>query len=504
MAAKELEFMAWSSVNASPIHRQLFALAAAASLCATACSSNGSDPDSQVAIRALTGADGGIIKPLYQLQNEYIDLRFGMFLHFGILTYTGRWAQGNLPINQFNPVNLNPGQWADAAVAAKMKFGVLTTRHHDGFALWPSAASTFNVGHITWRNGQGDVVREYVDAFRARGLGPGLYYSIWDNTQGIGNSDPVTPAQMNYVTTQLTELLTNYGPIPILVFDGWSWKTGHQRVPYQTIRDLVKSLQPECLITDHTGLVDPWEADIMDFEEPKGVWAPVGNTIAADQEQKINGSGGNDWFWAPNIGGIMTVTQIVNQHLQVLEPRYTNFVLNCPPNRDGLMDAAIVSRLAEVGAAWSPNPSRPTLPSQPPIIEYPYTPISATATNGTAFNAIDSKNDVTSHTLWSAKNLPQSVTMDLGQLRPDVGMLQVLENYARTGPTTSGNITSFRILVSADGSAFTEVSSGTWPADAKPHTAIFGPVAARYVRFEARAASSVSAVATDITIGANR
>jgi alpha-L-fucosidase len=401
-------------------------------------------------------------------------------------------------------VNLNPGQWADAAVAAKMKFGVLTTRHHDGFALWPSAASTFNVGHITWRNGQGDVVREYVDAFRARGLGPGLYYSIWDNTQGVGNSDPVTPAQMSYVTTQLTELLTNYGPIPILVFDGWSWKTGHQRVAYQTIRDLVKSLQPECLITDHTGLVDPWEADIMDFEEPKGVWAPVGNTIAADQEQKINGNGGNDWFWAPNIGGYMSVAAIVNQHLQVLEPRYTNFVLNCPPNRDGLMDAAIVTRLAEVGAAWSPNLSRPPLPAQPAIIEYPYTPISATATNGTAFNAIDSKNDVTSHTLWSAKNLPQSVTMDLGQLRPDVGMLQVLENYARTGPTTSGNITSFGILVSTNGTTFTEVSSGTWPADAKPHTAIFGPVAARYVRFEARAASTVSAVATDITIGANR
>ena len=93
-----------------------------------------------------------------------------MFIHFGILTYTGSWSQANLPISMFNPVNLNPGQWADAAVAAKMKYAVLTTRHHDGFALWPSAVGNFSVRNISWRNGQGDVVREFVDAFRARSL----------------------------------------------------------------------------------------------------------------------------------------------------------------------------------------------------------------------------------------------------------------------------------------------------------------------------------------------
>ena len=93
-----------------------------------------------------------------------------MFIHFGILTYTGTWSQANLPINMFNPVNLNAGQWADAAVGAKMKYGVLTTRHHDGFALWPSAVGNFSVRNIPWRSGQGDVVQEFVDAFRARDL----------------------------------------------------------------------------------------------------------------------------------------------------------------------------------------------------------------------------------------------------------------------------------------------------------------------------------------------
>src|SRR5580704_2895669 len=74
-------------------------------------------------------------KPLEQLQRDFVDLRFGMFLHFGILTYTGSWSKPNLDITQFNPTGLDPGQWADAAVAAKMKYGVLTARHHDGFAL---------------------------------------------------------------------------------------------------------------------------------------------------------------------------------------------------------------------------------------------------------------------------------------------------------------------------------------------------------------------------------
>ncbi len=70
-------------------------------------------------------------------------------------------------------------------------------------------------------------MREYVDAFRAAGLLPGLYYSVWDTTAGHRQRQTITRAQIDYVKTQLTELLTNYGPIPILVFDGWSWKMGH-------------------------------------------------------------------------------------------------------------------------------------------------------------------------------------------------------------------------------------------------------------------------------------
>src|SRR5450432_4523090 len=128
---------------------------------------------------------------LDNLKRSFLQLQFGIWHHFGILTYTGSWAQANLPINDFNPGStLNPQQWATAAKSAGAKFGVLTTRHHDGFALWPSKASEFNVGHVTWMNGQGDVVKAFVDGYRAEGLLPAFYYSIWDTTQTIsGNLD---------------------------------------------------------------------------------------------------------------------------------------------------------------------------------------------------------------------------------------------------------------------------------------------------------------------------
>jgi alpha-L-fucosidase len=452
------------------------------------------------------GMAGGSGRSLEQVQRAYIELRFGMFIHFGILTYTGQWAQANLDIDQFNPTALDPGQWADAAVSAKMKYAVLTTRHHDGFALWNSAVSDFDVGSIPWRNGQGDVVREYVDAFRERGLLPGLYYSVWDSTQGIGNDSNVTRAQIDYVKAQLTELLTDYGPIPLLIFDGWSWKMGHKAVPYQEIRELVKSLQPDCLMLDHTHLMSPWDADLAAIEEPKGAFAPADNTYPATQGQKI--VNGNDWFWAPSSANEnpMSVSSIVDGHLELLEQRYTNFLLNCPPDRTGKLSPNIVTRLAEVGAAWTPNASRPPLPAQPPQNEHPYTPVSATASSGTAASAIDGINDWGYYTVWQSSGaLPQSVTLDIGATRPDVGILNYVPRYvANMGPSTDGAITGYKIAVSTDGSTYTDATSGTWANDGKMKVATFGPVAARYVRLVATAVNGANAAATEIAVGARR
>ncbi|HRU39601.1 MAG TPA: alpha-L-fucosidase, partial [Candidatus Goldiibacteriota bacterium] len=191
--------MNWAIITA------IAALAAVIAACASP------KPDNKASLEAIKAVP---VKTLEENQRDFVELRYGMFIHFGILTYTGTWSQKNLDISKFNPEKLDCKQWADAALAAGMKFGVLTTKHHDGFALWPTETDDFSVKSIPWRGGKGDVVREYVDAFRARGLLPGLYYSVWDNTKGIGNR-PVSEADIVYVENQLRELLTNYGPIPV-------------------------------------------------------------------------------------------------------------------------------------------------------------------------------------------------------------------------------------------------------------------------------------------------
>ena len=393
-----------------------------------------------------------------------------------------------------------------------MKFGVLTTRHHDGFALWDSQVSTFDVASTPWQDGQGDVVRAYVDAFRAHDLLPGLYYSVWDSTRpvgGVSTSDktPVTPEQLDYVKAQLTELLTNYGPIPLLIFDGWGWKMGHRQVPYQEIRALVKSLQPDCLLLDNSHLMSPWENDLAGVEEAQGnTFAPADNTFPAVQMQKINLAGGNDWFWAPNIASVMTVSTIVDAHIKRIEPLWANFLLNCPPNRDGLLPAEIVTRLAEVGAAWSPD----TAARRCRRSRRRSTPLRSGRRHrdqrpGQLRDRRPGRLVRVQRVGNRRARCPQSVTVDLGQVRPDVSVLNYVPRYvAQVGPSADGAITSYAVHVSTDGAAFTMVATGDWPANGLMKTAAFAPVAARYVKLEALAVNGTNAAATEIAIGARR
>ena len=453
--------------------------------------------------------DAGSPPSLEDLQRAYIDLRFGMLIHFGILTYTGNWADPNPLIDQFNPTKLDTTQWANAAVAAKMKYAILSVRHIDGFALWNTATNSNDVGAISWRSGKGDVVREFVDAFRARGLKVGFLYPMWDATQGIGNSGvgntTITPPQLQYLKAQLTELLSNYGTISFLHFTGWAWQMGHNAVPYQEIRELVKSLQPTCLIFDQTQLMNLWDVDATVYEESWGISPPADNTLPSTQMQKINSSGGNNWFWDSNIGGLMTATDII-QNLQLLEGRWANFLLNVPPNRDGLLDASMVATLTQAGSLWNPDLSRKPLPAQGPQNEHPYTPVGASATSGIAANAIDGVNTYNGYSVWqSSGTLPQSITVDLGVEYPDVGILNYVPLYAgREAPSTDGAITSYAILTSGNDNNFTVATTGTWPSNTAMKTAVFGPVKARYVRLEARAATGNNAAATEITVGARR
>lgn len=433
----------------------------------------------------------------------FVNLRFGMFLHFNMGTFhDAEWVDPNQDPKTFAPTALDCGQWADAAKAAGMRFGVLTTKHHDGFCLWPSKLTRYTVASSSYRH---DVVAQYVSAFRSRGLVPALYFSIWDRTQGVA-SGSVSRADLDYVKGQLTELLTGYGEIPALVIDGWSWQMGLREVPYGEIRDHIRSLQPQCAVVCLTGITEPWGTDVVFYEEPKGVWTATDNRYAACQGQTIAANG---WFWHPSTPttSLMSADDIARKHLAQLESRWSTFILNCPPGPRGLLDATIVNRLHEVGGLWRPNPDRPPLPPQPARLTHPMTPVAANATSGDAAKAIDGYSDYNGgaqQTLWqSSAQLPQSVTLDLGTVRPGIDMLTYLprQDMQNGQYVTTGNVTGFRVDTSTDGVHFTAAAQGGWAADKTLKSTKFASRPARYVRFTATAAKGGAAMASQLDCG---
>ncbi|GAA4632260.1 hypothetical protein GCM10023196_064940 [Actinoallomurus vinaceus] len=453
----------------------------------------------------------------YGLQRRFVDWRFGMFLHFNMGTFhDAEWVDPKQDPLSFNPAKLDCGQWADAAKAAGMRFAVLTAKHHDGFCLWPSKYTSYSVASSSVKR---DVVREYMDAFRSRGVTPCLYFSIWDRTNGVGptgfdDHPPITRANIEFVKNQLTELLTRYGRIPVLIFDGWAWHWafGQQSLPFSEIREHVASIQPDCLVLDLNGLTVPWHSELLFFEEPKGgVFCPPGNTYAASQGQTISPSG---WFWHPSTpSNLLTTDQIVDGHLKVLEPRYATFILNCPPNTDGLLDDTVVAVLKDVGKRWRPDLSRPPLPAQPDVVRHLVTPVSATATSGDAANAVDGHSDYgwngqADQTLWTTTDpLPQAITLDLGRRYTGLDTFTYLPRqdtvtaYSFDEFVTTGNITGYRVSVSVDGTTFRPVAKGTWAADHTLKHARFKPTTARYIRLEALSAVGGAAIAGQFDCG---
>lgn len=138
---------------------------------------------------------------LHALQQKFEDLRFGMFIHFNIPTFMDAdWPDPDAPAAAFNPTKLDCNQWARAAKAAHMSYGCLTTKHHSGFCIWDTKTTDYNVMHSPLKR---DVVREYVNAFRAQGLKTFLYYSILD-THHFLRRGHITKQHIDMVKAQLT------------------------------------------------------------------------------------------------------------------------------------------------------------------------------------------------------------------------------------------------------------------------------------------------------------
>lgn len=196
-------------------------------------------------------------------QIAWQGLEYYGFVHFNMNTFSDReWGFGDEKPEQFNPTELDAKQWARIAKEAGMKGLIITAKHHDGFVLWPSAYTEHSVKNSPWRDGKGDLIQEFVDACRAEGLKVGMYYSPWDRN----HPDYGKPEYVTYMRNQLTELLTNYGEIFEIWFDGANGGTGwygganeERKVDkfsyydWPTTIELVRKLQPNAMLFSDAG-----------------------------------------------------------------------------------------------------------------------------------------------------------------------------------------------------------------------------------------------------------
>ena len=160
-------------------------------------------------------------EPFGPLPNEnqlrWQDMEMYAFIHYSLNTYTDQeWGFGNEDPKLFNPSNLDCRQWARVCKQAGMKGIIFTAKHHCGFCMWPSAYTEYSVKNSLWKQGKGDVVRELADACREEGLKFAVYLSPWDRN----HKDYGKPEYVTYFRNQLRELLTNYGEIFEVWFDG--------------------------------------------------------------------------------------------------------------------------------------------------------------------------------------------------------------------------------------------------------------------------------------------
>ena len=180
-----------------------------------------------------------------QNQLDWFDTETYAFIHFSPNTYTGlEWGTGKEPESVFSPTKLDCDQWVEAIKAAGMRGMVLTAKHHDGFCLWPSAFTEHSVKNSPFR---GDVVREAAEACRRGNLKFGFYLSPWDRNSPLYG----TPAYNDYFCSQLTELLTGYGEIFYVWFDGACGEGPNgkrQEYDWERYFELVHRLQPHAVI----------------------------------------------------------------------------------------------------------------------------------------------------------------------------------------------------------------------------------------------------------------
>lgn len=319
-------------------------------------------------------------------QMTWFDTEFYAFVHFTVNTYTDlEWGLGNEDEKIFNPYDLDCDEWVEAIKAAGMKGLVLTAKHHDGFCLWPSAYTEHSVKNSPWKNGKGDVVRECAEACRRGGIKFGVYLSPWDRNSKYYGTDEYN----DYYCNQLTELLTNYGELFMIWFDGACGEgpNGKKQVyDYDRYIALIRKYQPNAVIFNDFGPDVRWCGNEAG-QARRAEWAVVPSEMCFRCEKQTEGSlleGDLSFMYNSdqNIGelhNIMYSKALVfagseidmsirpgwfyhakeePHSLERLFKTYVNsvgantsFNLNVPPMPSGRFDPRDIERLKELGCA---------------------------------------------------------------------------------------------------------------------------------------------------------
>jgi len=374
---------------------------------------------------------------LFALQQNFVNLRFGMFIHFNIPTFMeDDWADPDASPAIFNPLKLDCNQWAQAAVSAHMSYGCLTTKHHSGFCIWDTKTTDYNVMNSPLKR---DVVKEYVDAFRAKGLKVMLYYSILDTHHQL-RPGWITQKHVEMVKAQLTELLTKYGDITALIIDGWDapWsRISYDDVPFEEVYGLIKSLQPNCLVMDLNAAKYPAEGlfytDIKSYEQGAGQHISTAtNHLPALSCQPVNSA----WFWKPAFPSqpVKDPAKLVDDNIVPFNKAYCNFILNVAPNRNGLIDDNALAALKAIGQRWQAQSTMPALPAAvQPIISSNLAKRKPAASSWSEdMNIMDFANDDSFRSTWQSNRAVKSPwwEVDLGKEQA-FNTITIVEDKAR-------------------------------------------------------------------------
>ncbi|MBN2013309.1 alpha-L-fucosidase [candidate division KSB1 bacterium] len=290
-------------------------------------------------------------------QLDWQEAELLMFIHFGINTFTDReWGDGTEDPSLFNPVKLDARQWVSIAKETGFKYIILTAKHHDGFCLWPSKYTEHSVKNSPWKDGNGDVVREFVDACHEAGIKVGLYLSPWDrNAQCYGDS----PKYNQFYKNQLTELLTNYGDVAEVWFDGACGEGPNgkkQEYDWQGYFQVIRTLQPKALIAisgpdirwvgneDGVARETEWSVQpphpVRHFGIKDDVWNP------AECDVSIRPG----WFWhEADDSKVKSLDHLLDIYYKSVG-RNSVMLLNVPPNNQGLFAEEDIQRLKELRA----------------------------------------------------------------------------------------------------------------------------------------------------------